>query len=375
MEITILKSELSKLLQITESVVQKKTTMPILANVLLTATDGKLKIAATDLEVTAVASATAKITSPGSTTVNGKVLSEIVRELPETEVQLKLTEGERLDISALNTRMRIIGVSAEEYPSLPGINFTVKHKIPGKEFQEMVQKTIYAVSLDETRFNLNGVCFELVEIPKSKKGSQGLRLVATDGHRLAMITRPAELKFEGSVIVPRKGLAEIKRIVDTAGDREIGLDIIEGFLILETGESKISMRLIDGEFPDYQQVLPKQKGTIVTLNAPEFAQALRRVALVVTDKAKCVKVDVAPGKVRLSASSPELGEAREEMEATYKGEPLSIGFNARYLLDVISGLGEAETLAMELNGELGPGKFFLEKDESCVAIVMPMRLT
>lgn len=373
MELVIPRNDLLRLLQVTESVVQKKTTMPILSNVLLSASDGKLRISASDLEITAISQASAKVVKPGSTTVNGKILSELVRELPETDLSLKLGEGERFVIASKTSQVRLNAISAEEYPSLPGINLAVTARIGSAEFCEMLQRTLYAVSYDETRFNLNGVCFELVGKGKSGKS---LRMVATDGHRLALSTRPCNgLDFEGSVIVPRKGLGELRKVIDDKAEKEIGIGIAEGFFILDTGDTKVSMRLIEGQFPDYQQVIPKDKGVKVHVPVEELSQALRRVALVVSDKSKAVRFDLSDGQLKLSSSSPELGEVKEELESDYKGAPLSIGFNARYLLDVINSFGTQEGFCMNLHGELGPGAFTSEKDESCLAIVMPMRLS
>lgn len=376
MDITISKAELTKALFATESIVEKRATMPILSNVLLSATDGKLKISATDLEITALTNVPAKVKSGGSTTVNAKVFADIVRELPDTDINLKLSEGERLSITTKGTTLRMNGVSAEEFPSLPGVGFEARTKVSAKEFLEMVNRTIYAVSQDETRFILNGVCFELIGEGKGKKGDKSLRLVATDGHRLAMITRPIKgLDFSERVVVPRKGLSEVRKLISFEEDREIGLDIREGFLLIETPTGKVSMRLLDGEFPDYNQVIPKQEGTRAIINASELSQALRRVALMVTDKGKCVRFDFAEKTLRISSSSPELGEAREELPLSYDGKPLSVGFNAKYVLDITASLAENKNLAIELHGELGPGRFFAEGDESCVAIVMPMRLS
>lgn len=374
MDITISKAELSKALYMTQSIVEKRTTMPILANALLSATNNKLKISATDLEVTAVSEGTAEVHSKGSTTVNAKVFADIVRELPEGDVRLKVTDGERLEIVAGNSKLRIIGLSAEEFPSLPGVGFDAKGRIASEQLLEMINKTIHAVSLDETRFNLNGICFELVADSKSKNAKQGLRMIATDGHRLAMITRPiGNLSFEGSIIVPRKGLSELRKVLE-GNDQELGIGVHEGFLILDSRGTKVSIRLIDGEFPDYNQVIPKGKGVVATVETKELAQALKRVSLMVTDKAKCVRFDLNKDRMKISSSSPELGDASEEVGIVYKGEPLSIGFNAKYLLDFASSLGEDRRLCLELNGELGPGKFYLENDESYIGIVMPMRL-
>lgn len=376
MNIIIQKSELSRVLSLTQSIVEKRTTMPILANVLLSASKGDLKISATDLEITAVVNVTAEVQDPGSTTVNARVLTDIVRELPDGEVKLKLADGERLEILAGKSKLRMIGVSAEEYPSLPGIGLDTSARMPASQLLEMINKTLYAVSQDETRFNLNGVSFETTSSGKGKSSSNSLRMVATDGHRLAMITRPADgLEIDGSVIVPRKGLSEIRRVLDEQGDSEIGIGVNDGFLIIDSENIKVSMRLIDGEFPDYNQVVPKQKGTIVVANSEDFAQALRRVALMVTDKGKCVKLEFDKDSLRVSSSSPELGDADEEVSVEYQGKSLTLGFNARYLSDFSASLGEAQSMIIELHGELGAGKFYAQSDDSYLGIVMPMRLT
>jgi len=374
MELTISKQSLNDLLAITQNFVAKKTTMPILNNILISASEGKLQISATDLEVTAVASNAAQVKRGGSTTVNAKVFNDIVKELPDGDVTIKLQEGERVEIIAQNSKLRMNGVSSDEFPSLPGMNFKPSGKISSAVLSEMIGKTLYSVSQDETRFNLNGVCFELNSAGKGKKDEKVLRLVATDGHRLGMINRPISgLSFDERIIVPRKGLSEIKRIID-GEDTEIGIEVKEGFMVIEAPRAKISVHLIDGAFPDYNQVIPKGKGTEVVLNSKEFSHTLRRVALMVTDKSKLVRFDLSDNRLRVSGSSPELGDATEELEVKYKGEQLSIGFNAQYCIDFISTMSESGNLIIELNGALGPGKFTPEGDESCIGVIMPMRL-
>ncbi len=372
MELTINKNDLNKALSSVQSVVHKKTTMPILSNALLNASDGQLNVSATDLEIALSAKASAKISKEGSTTVNAKVLYDVVKELPDAEVTLKLGDGERLEVVCGKSRTRIIGASAEEFPGLPGQGISPKAKIQSKQLSDIISKTIYSVSMDETRFNLNGVNFEIVDSDKDK----ALRLVATDGHRLAMITRPAgNLNFQKSVLVPRKGLLEITKLINEYPSEDILVGVDEGFIVIEAPGAKLSIRLIDGEFPDYRQVMPKTKGVKAFVNGAELAMALRRVSLMVTDKAKGTKLDFSNGNLRISSYSPELGDASEEISVDYKGEPLSVGFNARYLLDIISAVTENQRFVLELHGELGPGKVYPESDESCLAIVMPMRLT
>lgn len=376
MDITLSKADLNRALSVIQSIVAKRTTMPILSNVLLSASGKQLKISATDLEITAVFNAPAQVRSKGSTTVNAKVFGDIVRELPDGELTIKLTEGERVEITSHKSKLRMIGVSADEYPGLPGISFEPKSKIGSQQLLEMINKTIYAVSFDEARFNLNGVCFEIITEGKGKKAESTLRMVATDGHRLSMINRPAcGLDFQGRVIVPRKGLSELRKVLSPDEDIPVGIAIEEGFLIVETGDTKISMRLVDGEYPNYEQVIPSTKGSVASLKSSDLSQALRRTALMVTDRGKCVKLDIAKDSLRITSSSPELGDAVEELPVSYSGPALSIGFNALYMLDFATSLGEDQTISLELNGELGAGKLYAEGDQSYLGIVMPMRLT
>lgn len=374
MEVTIAQNDLARCLMATQNIVERKTTMPILVNVLITASADRLSISATDLETTAVATVAAQVHSFGSTTVNTKMFAEIVRELPSGEVKLKLHPGERLEIISNNSSLRLIGVSAEEFPALPGMAMQVGGRIGARQLLEMINKSIYAASLDETRFNLTGVCFEKI-VDGRGKGAISLRLIATDGHRLAMITRGVEdIKLDQSVIIPRKGLLELKKILDIYSDQEIGFAIEEGFCLVETPREKISMRLIDGEFPDYNQVIPKGDGEQVVVNSRQLADALKRVALMVADKGKGVRLEFSGNLLRISSSSPELGEAEEEMDVKYGGEPLAIGFNARYVIDIVSALADEGELCIELNGKTGPTKFYAVGDRSAIAVLMPMRI-
>lgn len=384
MEITISKSELSKLLHITLAIAEKKSTMPILGNLLINAEERSFKVTGSDLEITAVASGPATVRKEGAITVSSKVFGDLVRELPDGEITIKATDRDRVEVMAGNSQLKIVGVSAEEYPVPPGLALKAKCRLPASTLTDMINKTLYAVSLDEGRYNMNGVCIEVV-----KEKVAGLRMIATDGHRLALITRPIEgVEFSGlsvkgtkksgssidHVIVPRKGLAEIRKALETAGDVPVGVDVSEGFMVVEGPSWKLVVRLLDSEFPNYEQVLPKAPGSKITVLSSQLSQALKRVSLVVSDKNKGVRLDFFENTVRITSSSPELGEALEEVPVQYTGREFSVGFNARYILDVLSSVSEAQPFVMELSGESGPGKFYTESDESCVGIVMPLRL-
>ncbi len=385
MEITISKTELSKLLHVTLAIAEKKSTMPILGNILLSAEDKNFKVTASDLEITAIASSSASVKKQGSITVSAKVFGDLVRELPDGEITIRSVDRDRIEVVAGSSKMKIVGVGAEEYPVPPGLALKTKCKLPAPTLIEMINKTLYAVSLDEGRYNMNGVC---LEITKEGKAS-GIGMVATDGHRLALITRPLEgvaftgLSHKGTgktnasvdhVIVPRKGIAEVRKALETVGDVPVGVDVSEGFLVVEGPAWKLVVRLLDSEFPNYEQVLPKQEGNKITVLSSQLAHALKRVSLVVSDKNKGVRFDFFTNLVRISSSSPELGEAQEELEIQYTGKDFSVGFNARYIIDVLGTIGENQPFVLELNGETGPGKFYAESDESCFGIVMPLRL-
>lgn len=385
MEITIPKSELAKLLHITLAIAEKKSSMPILGNLLLSAEGKSFKLTASDLEVTAIASGTAVVKKPGSITVGAKVFGDLVRELPDGDVTVRSADRDRVEVVAGPSKLKIVGIGAEEYPVPPGLALKTKCKLPAPTLIEMINKTLYAVSLDEGRYNMNGVCLEIAKDGKAT----ALRMVATDGHRLALITRPldgveftglvrkGETKSEGTVdhvIVPRKGLAEVRKALETAGDVPVGVDVSEGFLVVEGPAWKLVVRLLDSEFPNYEQVLPKSAGTRITVLSSQLSQALKRVSLVVSDKNKGVRFDFFKNLVKISSSSPEVGEALEELEVQHAGKDFSVGFNARYIIDVLSAVSENQAFVLELNGETGPGKFYTESDESCIGIVMPLRL-
>jgi DNA polymerase-3 subunit beta len=385
MEITIPKTELAKLLHVTLAIAEKKSTMPILANVLLNAEDKSLRVTASDLEITAIAWCSASVKKQGAITINAKMFGDLVRELPEEDLTIRTLDRDRVEFIASGSKLKIMGVSAHEYPVPPGLALKTKSKIPASTLIEMINKTLYAVSLDEGRYSMNGVCVEM-----SKEGnSSGLRMVATDGHRLALITRPIEgvefsgLSVKGSketgssadhVIVPRKGLAEVRKALETAGDVPVGVDVSEGFMVVEGPAWKLVVRLLDSEFPNYTQVLPTAAGNRITVLSSQFSQALKRVSLMVSDKNKGVRFDFFPNLLRISSSSPEVGEAQEEVEVQYSGKEFSVGYNARYIIDVLAAVSENQPFVMDLLGETGPGKFYTESDESCFGIVMPLRL-
>ena len=371
MNFSISKENLSHLLYLTNTIVEKRNTMPILANVKLTAENDRVTISATDLEVSLVGEADAKVKTSGSITVDAKVIHDIVRELPAQQVTLTASKKQRLEIECGQARFKINGISSEEFPAVAGVELSNPISVDAAKFYEMFDKTSFAVSTDETRYNINGVYAESIEGPLGP-GKPCLRFVATDGHRLAMIDRPAEgVSFSQAVIIPRKGIQEIKKVLEgNEGAAKIGVS--DGFFTVESGLVKLGVRLVDGQFPDYKQVVPVEHTTTVEVERAELLAAVKRVSLVTTDKTKAVKCKLVSGTLLISSSSAEYGEASESIEVQQDGGDLTIGFSSRYLIDLLNAMSASEGITIRFNGDLGPG-LFTGSDELYTCIVMPMR--
>ena len=375
MKLKLQRADLLRGLSRIQAIVEKRNTMPILANVLLTATKGEdgtgsLEFAATDLEIGIRGRHPAEITEEGSLTVSARKLYDITRELPEEPVSLTLQDGSSLEVCCGRARFSLAGTEASEYPELPELKPGELVTLSAPVLADMIDRTMYAASTDESRYNLNGVHFE-VDSETAK-----IRMVATDGHRLALVERAggeALQNLGGGVIIPRKGLAELKRLVDEDDADEILLGFEGNSALVRKAEVTLVMRLIEGEFPNYRQVLPKESSVIFTISTDEVVHALRRVALLSAERSRAVKVALSQGTVTISATNPDLGEAMEELDIDYDGEPMEIGFNARYLLDALGATGGKET-QIGLGGANAPAEIQPAEADGTRSVVMPMRL-
>jgi DNA polymerase-3 subunit beta len=369
MQIKISRSALVTGLGMVQGIVERRSTMPILANVLLHATAQQLSITATDLEVGINWSTQAEVLSEGRVTVHARSLYDIVRELPETAVHLSVQELNRIEIVCGKSRFRIMGLAPEEYPVLPVRGEGQPQRIEGKILQSMMEKAAFAMSSDETRYNLNGVYTDF------SGGSDGatIQMVATDGHRLSIVQRQAkgEWRFPKGGIVPRKGMTELKRLVE--GEEVIDLWIDGKHLIAYCGSTTLVVRLIDGQFPPFEQVVPKKSTRVISLPRGELIHALKRVAVMASDRSHGVKFSISPGNLEISAQNPDLGDAREELTAAYKGESFEVGFNARYFIDALSAIND-EQAVLELGEETSPCVLRSELDHGFTHVIMPMRL-
>jgi len=375
MELKIGAAELARALGRSQGIVEKKSTMPILSHVLLEAKKGGLlHVSATDLDLSVSSEHACDVAKEGAVAVSAKHLYEIVRSLPEQEVSLKRAGNNYLEVTSGPSEFRIVGLPAEDFPALPKFEKVAFVAVVPGDLLGQIELTSFAASTDETRYNLNGVFFE----------PQGpiLRLVATDGHRLALSEKPlaGDYALKRGVILPRKGLNELKKLLTEAAEPgqekvETMLGFAENSAIYRRPGVVLAMRLIEGTFPDYKQVIPKQGEKIVKVGRLRLLETLRRVSLLSSDKSHAVKLELSPGALRVLSQNPDLGDAKEEVPVEYAGEPLKIGFNARYLTDVAAVL-KSDDVQLELADDLSPGvlRGAGPEDAGYTAVVMPMRI-
>jgi len=369
MNISIDKSNLSRLLTRAQPVIDRKTTSSGLENILIAANDGNVVVSATDLRITIEQRDQCTIQTPGSIAVGGRKLYEIVKELPEGKVKIEKMENDWLEISCGESLFHLPTASADEFPSMPEqpANFIA---LDGDLFKNMLHKTLFAVSNDESRMNLCGVYIVAVE---NSAGDSVLKMVATDGHRLSIAEQKVENGpqiFTGGVIVPKKALIEICNIIESADSFEAAIEKDRFFV--KSDSVYFSSVLIDEDFPNYEQVVPAQAKSFVTLAKADFIACLRRVSLLCDFNSKSVTLDIEANRVNLSASNYQLGDASENMGASYDGPPIKVSFNALYLIEALKSI-DGETARLEINEALAPCLIKNEGDDSHICIIMPMR--
>jgi DNA polymerase-3 subunit beta len=368
MEIKAKRGDLLATLYWTQSIVERRNTMPILANVLIEAQKKEIRITATDLEIGVRGAVEGDVVKEGTVTVSAKKLYEIIREVPNDLVQLKRLENDWVEIRSGKSVFKIVGMDAKEFPQFPKFDSQGLSTTPASTMRQMIERTIFAVSSDETRYGLTGVFIE--------QGDNGnVRMVATDGHRLAFEEKTlGSLGLSKGVILPRKGLAELKKLLESSDDGVVSLGFKENMGLVIKDKVELFMRLIDSEFPDYTKVIPQGNPNIAKLDHDELLQALRRVSILSSERYKGVRMEFTNGKVSISANNPDLGEAVEDIEADYKGKTISIGFNARYLMDVLSVLTGDGEVDIELKDELSPSVIRKSGVDGYLYVLMPMRL-
>jgi len=369
MNLTIAKDQILTGLQAVQNVVSTRTTLPILSNVLMHAEADHLEFTATDLDVTVACKVEAKVKKGGSTTVPVKKLFGIIRELGGNEIDIETDEKNVTTIRCNASFYKINGLGADEFPPLPKFKDDKKVSLSQEIVKAMMRKTSFAVSTDESRYVLNGIFISL----KDHK----MTMVATDGRRLALVDEEVEIaeKSSGEFIIPAKAVNEMNRLLQDKGDVEIrfgenqasfALKDDKGFSVL------VITKLIEGNYPNYRQVIPGEVKERVPLGREEFLQALRRAEIMTSEKANSVKLTFGKNNLTITANSPEVGEARETLAVNYKGKEIAIAFNPRYLIDPLNSLTEDEVF-FELIDELSPG--VLKINGPFLYVVMPMRLS
>jgi len=370
MEFSVKKFDLLEELQYTQGVVERKTTIPILSNLLVEAKGNRLTITATDLELSIRTSCEAKVKKEGAGTIPAKKLLELVKLLPEEEIKFKLLDNHWVHITCDRRNYKLVGMSKENFPALPGFPHAMV-KIPAALLSDVIAKTTFAISLEESRYTLNGAL--LVLKPAS------LTMVATDGHRLAMVER--DHKFEGfsnetRVLVPKKAMTEVQRLAQgTGADGQVEFAQDESHLFFQFGGRLLTSRKLTGQFPNYEAVLPRDANKTLVLEKAELQSALRRVSQLADQRSHAVKFMMSTEGLEVSSSSPEYGEAKEIIEKEFKGETIAIGFNAQYLLDFLAAAAEGQ-ISFELKDEQSAGQLRPVGDETSRYryVVMPMRI-
>ena len=373
MELTVARVDLQKELQLCQGVVEKRSTIPILSNVLLKAADTRLQIAATDLDVTILSSCAAKITAPGGVTIEAKRLFDIVRSLPDEDVHVTMQENNSMLIESGTAKFRLLGLPAEDYPTLPTVTATESYTVPLEELKTMVAKVKFAITHEETRFQLNGA---LLKVMPSK-----MEMVATDGHRMALINFPQgngkKKGHELTILIPRKALEEILRL-EPGEDGNVQFGVSENHLFFDAGDRRLLARMIDVNFPNYMEVIARDNDRHVMVDRERLLSTIRRISLVANERTRAVRFDFAPGKLTVSSTNPELGDARETVPIDYAGNPFFVGLNAAYVTDFLSAV-DTPSVALDLKDENSQciGKPSVTNEElpyEYTYVVMPMRL-
>jgi len=358
-----------------QSVAGRRTTLPILSHILLEAEKDCLTLTGTDLETGIREELTAKIEQGGKASVSAKKLFEIVRELPETMIHIKRKENHWITLQCGRSVFNLAGLDPEEFPSLPSCSDEFFSEVSTNLMKEMIEKTVFAASNEESRYHLNGIL-----ILQNKKGDKEiLRMVATDGHRLSLVDRESPMirGIERGIIIPKKGVLEIRKIVgdrDGAEGMNVYFDPTHGFFKMD--KSLTVIRLIDGEFPDYEQVIPKGNDKKVLIEKGKMYASLKRVSTMASERVEGIKFSVRKNSVELSSYHQDFGDAKEEIEVSYDGPSLEIGFNARYLMEALSVM-DHEDVVMELKDEGSPGIIrpqSMMDPSNQLCIIMPMRI-
>jgi DNA polymerase III subunit beta len=368
MKLTVSKADFQRELNLLQGVVERKNTIPILSNVLIETDGPSISMVATDLDVSLRTGTAAEVATSGSVVLQARKLFDIVRSLPESEIDFAKEDNDRVKITCGSSEFRMVGQAKEHYPTTPQPG-ELDISISALVLNRLIGRTVYAITQEESRYALNG---SLLLLAGNK-----IQMVATDGHRLALASATIEQEIKGEqmrVIIPKKALAELLRLtVGEESDLQFGKD--DNHLYFRLGHRNLACRMLAGQFPNYEMVLPKNNDKMIVINADRLAQAIRRAALMADERSHGVKLDIGPGRMSITAESADVGEAKEAIPLDYSGDQVEIGFNAQYLLDFLAVVG-TQQVAFEFKDEQSPALLRPDGDEGndYRYVVMPMRL-
>jgi DNA polymerase-3 subunit beta len=364
MKFTVTKERLLEALQQVQNVVSTRTTLPILSNVLLQARGNEVSLTTTDLDVGVRGSFEASVDKEGATTLPARRLFTIIRELPSSEISIEVDGKNAASIRSGQSFFKILGLPEDEFPPLPKFENAKVVTISQKDLRDGLRKTSYAISTDETRYVLNGLLFSFKE--------NKLTLVATDGRRLAMGDIDVEFprSHEADIIVPTKAVTELQRLLTDEG--EVKMSVGSGQIAFDLNNTLLVSKLIEGNYPNYRQVIPSEAKERVTLERETFLNSLRRVSLLASDKSNSIKLNFAKNNIDITANTPEVGEAKESLPVAYKGREFSIAFNPEFLMAPLRSLTEDEVF-LDLIDEMSPG--VLKIQSPFLYVLMPMRIS
>jgi DNA polymerase-3 subunit beta len=364
MKFSVTKEKLLECLQQVQNVVSTRTTLPILSNVLMQTSGNEIRLTTTDLDVGVRGSFEASVEKEGATTLPARRLFNIVRELPSSEISFDVDGKNATSIRSGQSFFKILGLPEEEFPPLPKFDDSKVVTIRQKDLRDSLRKTSYAISTDETRYVLNGVLFSF----KDNK----LTLVATDGRRLAMVDIDLEFprSHEADIIIPTKAVTELQRLLTDEGD--VRVSVGTGQIAFDLNGTLLVSKLIEGNYPNYKQVIPGEMKERVTLERETFLNSLRRVSLLASDKSNSIKLNFSKNNIDITANTPEVGEAKESLPVAYKGREFSIAFNPEFLMAPLRNLTEDE-IFLDLIDEMSPGVIKIQSP--FLYVLMPMRIS
>lgn len=371
MEFTAGKAELLREMDLAQGVAEKKTTIPILSSVLLEAVGSELTLSATDLELGLRCGCAARVKQEGAVTVPGKRLLDIVRSLPEKDVKFKSLENHYVQVTCERSSFKLAGMAKDNFPALPEVPAALA-TIPPGVLSPMIRRTSFAISSEDSRYTLNGALLLLKP--------DNVSMVATDGHRLAQTETDAAiggLNSELRVLVPKKAVAEVQRLFAQGGEQaQVHFSKNDSHLFFTVGHRVLISRVLTGQFPNYEAVIPHDNTRVVDIDKAKLREAIQRVALLADERSRVIRLQMESNRLQMSGSSGEYGEAHDELDVEYISEPMQIGFNYQYLLDFLDAAGESEKIRLELKDEQSAGQFRPLEDDACRYryVVMPMRV-